>query len=324
METVLVSFTSATRRFARGQFLRLMRTAPTVSAMVFVPMAKRQGIKLHVTSNGIELIRGDEAIRLAHQHQFYIPDVVAAFDYYHGAVEPARQDGKFLADYSRPAAHQVRGYSLHPIAFASIPEPAETAFEYMRLVDLKAGETVIDLGAYAGLTSVLFDQHVGPNGRVIAVEADEANSACVRQNLATYHSVTGRSVEFVRAAIWREDGELEFSSEGTMGSSAVECIGSDRGRQIKVPAKTLTTLANDLALPHVDFIKCDIEGAEAEIFDQPSFFTRYRPRIVIEVHVVGQKLTTEACRRSIRQFGYQFEEVSQPGTDLPLLVCFPV
>ena len=320
---MLTGLASATRRFARAQFLRLMRTAPTASAMAFVPLARRHGVKLHVTNDGVGLSRGDRMIRLAHRHQFYIPDVLAAFNYYHGAVEPAERDGMFVADYSKPAAHHVRGYSLHPIAFASIPEPAETAFEYMRLVDLKAGETVIDLGAYAGLTSVLFDQKVGPNGSVVAVEADEANSACVRRNLAAYHAATGRSVELVRAAIWREDGELAFSSEGAMGSSAVECVGSDRAPQIMVPAKTLTTLANDLALPRVDFIKCDIEGAEAEIFDQPDFFARYRPRIVIEVHVVAGKLTSDACRRAIGQFGYQFEEVGQPGTDLPLLVCFP-
>jgi FkbM family methyltransferase len=319
-----MNFASATRRFVRGHFLRLMRTAPTASALAFVPLARRHGVKVHATKDGVALIRGDQVIRVSHQHQFYIPDIVAAFDYFHGAVEPCVRSGMLIVDYSKPAAHKVRGYSLHPIVFASIPEPAETAFEYMRLVGLKAEETVVDLGAYAGLTSILFDQRVGRGGKVVAVDADEANSASVRQNLAAYHATTGRTVEFLQAAIWREDGELAFSNEGAMGSSAVECVGNGRARQITVKAKTLTTLAEDLALPRIDFIKCDIEGAEAEIFDQPRFFARYRPRIVIEVHLIGGKLTSDACRRAIGRFGYRFEEVGQPGSHLPLLVCLPV
>lgn len=318
-----MSLAYAARRFARGQFLSLMRAAPTVSATAFLPLAARHGVKLHITKAGLALVRDNRTIRLAHEHQSYVPDLLAAFDYYHGAVEPTLEGGVQVADYTGRRAHKVRGYDLHPIAFPSIPEPAETADEYMRLAALGAGDVVIDLGAYAGLTSVMFDQRVGPAGAVAAIEADEANSLCVQENLAAYKALTGRTVQFRQVAVWREDGELVFSNEGAMGSSAVEFVGGGRGRQVTVPARTLATLADELALPKVDFIKCDIEGAEAAIFDQPAFFSRFRPRIVIEVHIIEGQLTSGACRQALGKFGYSFEEVGQPGTDLPLLVCRP-
>src|SRR3546814_6467149 len=69
-----------------------------------------------------------------------------------------------------------------------------------------------------------------------------------------------------------------------MGSSATEFVGDRLGVSVKVPSYTLSTIAKRTGLSKVDFIKCDVEGAEAVIFEDSAFFDRYRPRIVAQVH----------------------------------------
>ena len=86
---------------------------------------------------------------------------------------------------------------------------------------------------------------------------------------------------------------------------------------------TLESLALKYDLQKVDFIKCDIEGAETEIFDQPNFFLKFKPKIIIECHSIRGKLTTEACKATLAKFGYKFEIREQEGYPLPLLFCSP-
>src|SRR3546814_13002101 len=78
-----------------------------------------------------------------------------------------------------------------------------------------------------------------------------------------------------------------------MGSSATEFVGDRLGVSVKVPSYTLSTIAKRTGLSKVDFIKCDVEGAEAVILEDSAFFDRYRPRTVAQVHRVGGELTTD-------------------------------
>ena len=108
-----------------------------------------------------------------------------------------------------------------------------------------------------------------------------------------------------------------------MGSSAAEIVGTARAESTNVPAVTLETIADKFRLNRIDFIKCDIEGAEAVIFDRPRFFERFRPRIMIEAHKIDGELTTGRCRTALARFGYTSREVPQAGSQLPLLECLP-
>lgn len=310
-------------RFSKSTFLALSRRAPMLGALFFKPIARKAGVKLVVRPRYCDVRQGNRAVRLAHRHQIYLKDVARNFDYYFSAVAPERIDGIEVVDYSSPRWHQVAGYERHPILFASLAEPIETAQQYIDFAQLEPGDVVLDLGAYSGLTSLLFDQIVGPGGRVIAVDADEQNIDCVRQNLARYREATGRSVEAVYGAMWREEGEVSFVSEGSMGSSVSGVAIEGRGTVRTVKAYTLSSLAKAFQLSRVDFIKCDIEGAETAVFDQPEFFDRFRPRIIIEAHVVDGVMTTEACASALAKYGYRCREVDQPGATLPLVECVP-
>jgi FkbM family methyltransferase len=311
---------SALKQLARQQYFRLFRANPSAAAHLFIPLANKHGVRLDIRRDFIDVVSGDRVVRISHRHQVYLTDVTSEFDFYHSAVEPILIDGVRVVDYSTPRYHDVLGFDLHPVLFPSLAEPIVTTEQYLDFGQLLAGAIVLDLGAYSGLTSILFDA-VGKAGRVIAIDADRENVACIRKNVSLYQRVTGRSIEVLHGAVWDSEGELEFSSEGNMGSSAAAIVGGDRGNVVSVRSYTLNSIAQLYALDRVDFIKCDIEGAEAVIFNQPEFFARFKPRIIVEVHPVDGKLTSEACRRSLAEYGYECREVPQPGASLPLLEC---
>ena len=59
-----------------------------------------------------------------------------------------------------------------------------------------------------------------------------------------------------------------------------------------------------LLLDH-DFIKCDIEGGEAEVFKDTEFFKYFRPRMIIELHDLLGTSTEQMCYDQLESLGYK-------------------
>lgn len=286
--------------------------------------SRKYGIKAKAKAGTdfIDFIKDTRIIRIALKHLVYRSDIIHSFEYYYSAVTPYVNFGFNIVDYSSPRWHEVKGFDLHPVLFPSLAEPVITTNQYLEFARLKPGLCVIDLGAYSGLTSIMFSELVADTGTVIAVDADPSNIECIKKNIDLYEKVKGNKIHLLEGAVWKDSAGLEFSSEGNMGASATEFVGS-RGNVINVPSYTLTDIAAIYNLQNVDFIKCDIEGTEAVIFDDINFFSKFTPRIIIETHNWNGKQTTETCIKSLSKFGYRFEKIRQYGVALPLLECYP-
>lgn len=286
--------------------------------------ASANGIEIRTTAHYLDFImKPDRIIRLAIDHWAYINDIINSYNYYFSAVEALNWHGYQLVDYSLPKHHTVIGFDLMPIMFTSLAEPIVTSLQYQDFANLQPGDTVFDLGAYSGLTSILFKEKVGQTGHIIAVDADARNIETIKKNLDQYKSLTNQDIALVHGAMWCHCDGLDFSSDGNMGASATEIIGTERGSRALVRSYTLSKLADDFGATRVDFIKCDIEGAEAVIFDDEFFFTKYRPRIIIETHRVGGVMTTSQCIDALSRHGYTCEPIEQLGVTLPLIACAP-
>ena len=74
-------------------------------------------------------------------------------------------------------------------------------------------------------------------------------------------------------------------------------------------------------LQKVDFIKCDIEGAEKYIFNDSKFFEKYSPKILVESHYIGKSLTVNSVRETLEKYGYCCNITEQNGFDFPLIEC---
>ncbi len=259
----------------------------------------------------IEVTKGGKTIIISNRHKVYIRDIVTQFDYYFNSVRAVDD----VVDYSTPRAHNVPGFSMFPVVFPSFSEPIVTTNQYTDFADLQTGDVVIDLGAYSGLTSIMFAEKVGISGRVIAVEADEENYQCAEKNISRYFQETGMSINLIYGAAWSHNNGIEFSCEMNMGSSAIDIVGK-RGRVVKVPSYTLSDIAKDLR--RVDFVKIDIEGAESEVVKDADFFSRFNPRLIIETHGKG---TDQAVTSALVSYGYTVKHIVQEGVRFPLLEC---
>ena len=268
-------------------------------------------MQVDIQDKTIEVTKGRKKIIVSTRHMIYIRDIVMQFDYYFNSVMPVDN----VVDYSTPHAHKVEGFDLFPVVFPSFSEPILTTAQYTDFANLQPGQVVIDLGAYSGLTSIVFAEKVGCDGLVIAVEADEENYECAEKNLVSYYVRSGINIRLVHGAAWSHSKGIEFSCEQNMGSSAVDIVGG-RGRVVKVPSFTLTDITNGLR--RVDFVKIDIEGAESEVVKDWEFFNRYNPKMIIETHGKG---TDEAVQSTLESYGYTVRHIVQEGVRFPLLEC---
>jgi len=92
----------------------------------------------------------------------------------------------------------------------------------------------------------------------------------------------------VRALIGRADGESDFflvdrlhgfSSTVEQHARKAEAFGAGY-RKLRLPVMTLKTLCETYHLREIDFLKIDVEGAEAEVLAGADF-TRFRPKVII-------------------------------------------
>jgi len=298
--------------------------ANALQRLGFVQLAHEKGMLLQCTTDTVTVVNGDRRIVISSRHYYYSGDMIISFDYYFDAVEPSFLGSGRCVDYSTPRYHAVTGFDLQPIFFWSMAEPILTARQYLDFAQLRSGDVVLDLGSYSGLTSILFREEVGVNGQVIAVDADEKNIVAMARNFNLYGRLTGRRISYIHAAVWNHSQGVLFNSEGNMGAAAVDAIGGERGDLRPVPSVTISAITEAAELNRVDFIKCDIEGAEAVAFDDSVFFEKFRPRIIIELHNNEIAPETSHCQKRLRSLGYSCEVIEQYGVPIPLLTALPL
>ena len=286
-------------------------------------LASRKGLDIKVRQDFIDVVRVFDVIRVSHLHVVYLEDILNSFPYYVDAVSPFKESGKNIVDYSTPRYHDINGFDAFPVLFPSFSEPLITTTQYLQFAKLGEGSTAMDLGSYSGLSSILFSSAVGSTGTVVAVDADQLNIECIKRNFLNYKKHSNKNILLLEGAVWEHEEGLEFSCEGNMGSSAARIVGNKRGSVIKVPSFTLSSIADKFSLKSVDFIKVDIEGAENVIFNDHKFFRKFSPRIIIETHIVGDKMTTGKCIEDLNKHGYSCKIIVQAGVEAPLLECTP-
>jgi FkbM family methyltransferase len=141
-----------------------------------------------------------------------------------------------------------------------------------------------DLGANIGFFSLLAAKLVGPSGGVVAFEPDPEIAARLREN-ASRNNFSWITVE--QKAVWSAASVVTFSRMDPL-------VSPDRGQghvsaeagvanSIRVEAISLDTYSS--GHPPPQFIKCDVEGAEVEVFRGAGRLLREnRPGILCELH----------------------------------------
>jgi FkbM family methyltransferase len=151
----------------------------------------------------------------------------------------------------------------------------------LRLV--KPGYFCADVGAHIGYMTLLMTKLVGERGRVYSFEALSENAQVLERNVALNGWQKRVDVEN-RAVSDRSQTECVMHRGRTTFESSL--IGSESADSFTVPA---TALDDYFAYrSQLDFIKMDIEGAEARAMrGMEKVLQRTRPVILLEVHDAG-------------------------------------
>lgn len=269
-------------------------------------LAKSQGIEIFLHDTFIELIRDHRSVRMNRGHAVYLRGMLLRFDYYFSAVRPYSERGLDIADFSSPRFQSLSGFDDFPVFFHSYPEPMCSSDAYLAFADLKPGDVVLDLGAYAGMASILFSKQVGKNGVVVSYEPDPYNHEAASMNIAMHNRLSGLdNIRLHQKAVWKDNQGLEFSCDGNMGSSASQIVGK-RGAVRQVETTTLQEILNENSLERIDFLKIDIEGAEIEVLRESlPLLSKLRPPIVMESHRVGTQHSATECSELLRSINYE-------------------
>ncbi len=122
---------------------------------------------------------------------------------------------------------------------------------------------ILDLGAYAGYAAVYLANRF-PEARILCVEPVPASFRLLLLNTLPY-----RNIAHLNAAAWSHNGRLRVATihGGHWGYQLTDASEEDQG------AYRCFTVAEILRMcgwDRAEFVKCDIEGAEAGLFANPA------------------------------------------------------
>ena len=183
---------------------------------------------------------------------------------------------------------------------------------------------IFDVGANVGLATLFF-KHRYPSAKITAIESDPTIASMLRENLATFDY---DDVEVIEAAAWNADEPLEFNCEGADAgavhghtNTAVDANVGNNAGSCDDPKKMVTVSGVRLAdriNESIDFLKIDIEGAEARVVpDCASAIRRHVKRIFVEHHDrAGQPQTLPTILQTLTEAGFRYH-IRPTGVDSP-------
>lgn len=152
---------------------------------------------------------------------------------------------------------------------------------------LRPGATFLDVGANAGLYSMLVSRWVGAHGHVYAFEPSEREYARLIDHL-TLNDL--QNVSARRQAVGSEQGAAQLriahfpnAGHNTLGASfAYPLVQTERIETVETV--TLNAFVRAQGIERVDAIKMDIEGSEyAALTGALEVLDRFRPTLIVEV-----------------------------------------
>jgi FkbM family methyltransferase len=180
----------------------------------------------------------------------------------------------------------------------------------------KSARTIVDLGANIGLASVFFALRY-PQARILAVEPDAENFALLVRNTAPlWPRVTARE-----GAVWTHDGSIDLRHEdnhgrplGAWGVQVAPQSSPTGTANTATSCFSMITLMAQAGFDEIDILKCDIEGAETELFTTGAEAWLPKVRLlIIETHDWFRPGSDAAVRAAVAPW---FKELPRSGENL--------
>ena len=195
---------------------------------------------------------------------------------------------------------------------------------YLSIV--KKGDVVFDIGANVGYYTALFADLVGPGGEVHAFEPVPSTFELLAKEIRRFPRHKNVSLNCVALGNLDRNAVIYVPNDDHGQAALVRhqegSLYSRQCREVRVEMIRLDRYADQLA--KIDFVKCDVEGAELLVLrGGESTLRRCRPKIFLEIEerwTSSFGWTGTDVIRFLRDIGYQQfywlgQQGLQAGTD---------
>ena len=182
--------------------------------------------------------------------------------------------------------------SLHDYPGAILGRTERPLLAWFRL-NVKPGETWLDVGAHYGYTAIALAEMVGADGRVYAFEPSLTTAGHLNRTRVLNRLEQIKVVPFALA----EPGELRIASVAVDRGMANHAFGGSGSEDIYLIG--FDQLSKTLGERGVHGVKMDVQGMELQALQGMSaMLTQQRPKLVIEFHAgVGRDTILELLSR---------------------------
>lgn len=174
---------------------------------------------------------------------------------------------------------------LHPRTGQDYYEgKVEVVVQHALMQWLRRGMVFYDIGANIGFFTLIAASIVGNEGKVFSFEPEPELVPRLKEHIGR----NGFSnVSVVQAGVWSATGCAAFVRSDPLTSpdrgTGNLSPAASAGNRVSVPCIALDDFVR--GSPSPDLIKCDVEGAEVEVFQGAArLLAEHRPTIVCEVH----------------------------------------
>jgi len=172
------------------------------------------------------------------------------------------------------------------------------------------GRVAYDVGASIGYTTLLLAQAVGKRGRVIAFEPLPENARRLRINIEL--NGLSQAVRVVERSIMHMDVQIPFLTHKWDAMGRLEEVERKQDvlrERIMVQGETIDHFVYQEGNPGPDFLKIDVEGAEALVLQGAArLLAEARPPMIIELH--GPEVAKEVWQ-ILSPMGYSFHALAE-------------
>jgi FkbM family methyltransferase len=163
---------------------------------------------------------------------------------------------------------------------------------------------ILDVGANIGYASVYFAAR-WPQARILAVEPATSNLDLLDRNTRPWNHIT-----CLQAAVWSHPSWVQVANPKDE-PNAFRMSESHDSRKENIPAYTISQLIERQGCSHLDLLKMDVEGAEAEIFQNGTAWLGRIKVLIIELHDRIVPGCAQALYSALQ--GYRFQQEIMGG-----------
>jgi FkbM family methyltransferase len=170
---------------------------------------------------------------------------------------------------------------------------------------IKEAEWIVDLGANVGYT-LRYWQSLFPKVRIVAMEPEPNNCLICLRNIDS--AGLESQVTLLQAGVGSVRQQMRLVDAG-MGEWGYRTERTNAGEGLQIDVLPLSEVLADHAKGRrIDLLKCDIEGAEKELFEDCRSWIRQVDAIVIELH---PPYSLQALMLALKRAGASFEISAQ-------------